>query len=232
MKTIFKKLFLLLMAMLPLAVLGGCTSPTEPIPNYVGSCITFGVYEQDNNTENGKEAIEWQVLAQEDNRLLIISKCALDTIPYNNKPKSVTWETSTLRTWLNHDFLNTAFSSAEQEAIYTVSVSADPNPKSEVDPGNATQDKVFVLSLLEVKKYLPSDSDRVAMPTAYAVEKGAYESIMSKTSWWWLRSPGEYSENAVYVKGSGTVDVAGRLCTHDRYAVRPVMWIEMPDTVK
>jgi len=49
----------------------------------VGDYITFGAYEQDYNTSNGKEAIEWLVLEKKNNRLLVISRYALDCKRYN-----------------------------------------------------------------------------------------------------------------------------------------------------
>ncbi len=44
----------------------------------VGDVIYFGSYEQDNNLSNGKEEIEWIVLAKENRKALLISKYALD----------------------------------------------------------------------------------------------------------------------------------------------------------
>ncbi len=53
----------------------------------VGDIITFGRYEQDNNLNNGTEAIEWLVLAAENDRALLLSKYGLETKPYNDVPK-------------------------------------------------------------------------------------------------------------------------------------------------
>lgn len=44
----------------------------------VGHYVSFGKYEQDNNTSNGKEKIEWLVLEVKDGKALVISKYALD----------------------------------------------------------------------------------------------------------------------------------------------------------
>ncbi len=80
----------------------------------VGSYVIWGTYEQDNNLENGVEEIEWLVLAKEDNRILVISRYALDCQPYNKTQDPVTWETSSLHKWLNGTFLDKAFSEAER----------------------------------------------------------------------------------------------------------------------
>ena len=49
----------------------------------VGSTVTFGSYEQDNDTSNGKEPLEWIVLSYQDGKSLLISKYGLDCQPYN-----------------------------------------------------------------------------------------------------------------------------------------------------
>ena len=191
----------------------------------VGDYITFGSYEQDNNTRNGKEAIEWLVLAKANNRLLVISKYALDCKPYNNSNVSVTWETCTLRNWLNNDFLNAAFSSAEQAMIPTVMVWADKNPDYSTNPGNSTQDKIFLLSIPEVNKYFASDSARQCKPTAYAKKQGAYTSS-SGFYWWWLRSPASNQVGAAYVDADGGVSEVGA-AGGVYVAVRPALWINL-----
>ena len=109
----------------------------------VGDIIVFGTYEQDNDTTNGKEDIEWLVLAKKGNRILVISDKALDRQPYNSSRTRVTWETCTFRNWLNNDFINAAFTAEERAMIPTVTVSADMNPEYDTNPGNATKDRVF-----------------------------------------------------------------------------------------
>lgn len=195
----------------------------------VGSYVIFGAYEQDANTSNGKEDIEWLVLAKENNRMLVISRYALDSKPYNEKYTDVTWETCTLRTWLNKDFLNAAFSSEEQAMIPTVTVSADKNPSYSTNPGKATQDKVFLLSIVEANKYFKTDSARQCKPTAYADAQGAYTNS-SGFGWWWLRSPGcsQYSQGlAADVSGNGCVVDIGTGVDFDERVVRPALWIEL-----
>ena len=75
----------------------------------VGDFIAFGKYEQDNDTTNGKEDIVWTVLEIKDGKALIMSAYCLDNKQYNTSKAYVTWETCTLRKWLNNDFINAAF---------------------------------------------------------------------------------------------------------------------------
>ena len=184
--------------------------------------IAFGRYIQ---KENGRpEPIEWQVLARENGRVLIISKYALDCVPYNTLYKNVTWETCSLRKWLNETFLNAAFSSVEQNSILSTKVTPDKNPPYSVSPGNYTTDKVFLLSNKEVKKYFFIDIYRKCQGTPHCYAKGAFKHL--NACWWWLRSPGTSSARAADVGCEGTV-VEGGDDVNRQIAVRPAMWINL-----
>ncbi|MCI6923687.1 MAG: DUF6273 domain-containing protein [Oscillospiraceae bacterium] len=191
----------------------------------VGDIVYFGTYEQDNDTSNGKEDIKWRVLAKENNRILVISDKALDCQPYNSSYRDITWENCTLRKWLNNDFVNAAFTAEERAKIPMVTVSADKNPKYDTDPGNATKDKVFLLSIVEAEKYFAFDGARRCVPTDYAVARGAYVNSDNGTCWWWLRSPGYYQNYAADVLLGGDVYEDGYGVNHGDCAVRPAMWI-------
>lgn len=192
----------------------------------VGDVITFGAYEQDDDSSNGKEDIEWQVLDKKDGKLLVISKYALDCKPYNTENEDITWENCTLRKWLNNDFINAAFTAGEQNMIPTVTVSADENPEYNTDPGNATQDKIFLLSIPEVNRYFSSDDAMICKPTPYAAANNAYESD-SGNCWWWLRSPGFFEDYAAFVYHYGGVNASGNFGNFGDNAVRPVLWIDL-----
>ena len=198
----------------------------------VGDIVYFGTYEQDNDTSNGKENIKWLVLAKEKNRILVISDKALDCQEYNSSDTSVTWETCTLRKWLNNDFINAAFSDDEKAMIPTVTVSADKNPEYDTDPGNATKDRVFLLSIVEAEKYFTSDEARMCVPTEYAISNGAWTSDSyteggKATCWWWLRSPGYYQYDAAFACIDGDINEHGNYVYGGNRAVRPAMWISI-----
>ena len=193
----------------------------------VGDYVFFGAYEQDNNTSNGKEDIEWLVLEVKDGKALVISKYALDCQQYNTSYTDVTWETCTLRKWLNNDFLGAAFSADEKSMIPTVTVSADKNPDYSTNPSNTTQDQVFLLSITEANKYFSSDSARQCKPTEYAVAGGAYVNSSNGNCGWWLRSPGFRQYNAAYVDRDGVVIAGGSGVDGGLDAVRPALWIDL-----
>ena len=195
----------------------------------VGDIVYFGTYEQDNDTSNGKEDIEWLVLAKEDNKILVISDKALDCREYNPGWSDVTWENCSLRKWLNNDFVNAAFTAEERAKIPMVTVSADKNPRYDTDPGNATQDQVFLLSIVEAEKYFASDEARMCVPTEYAISNGTYRCIKDgkATCRWWLRSPGLDQNDAAHVINDGDVYEYGDYVSNGSHAVRPAMWISI-----
>lgn len=202
----------------------------------VGKTVKFGYYEQDNNTGNGKEEIEWEVLDVESNKALLISKYALDCRQYDSEETNVTWELCTLRKWLNDTFLNNAFSAKHQEIVLTSTVTADNNPQYgyETAPGNTTTDKVFLLSITEAKKYFSTDEARKCVPTKFAKANGAYTSIYytvgaggTATCWWWLRSPGSHQDRAAGVNHVGAVIYYGDYVDNADSCVRPAMWVSI-----
>ena len=187
-----------------------------------GEIVSFGNYEQDNNTTNGKEPIEWIVLEREGNTLTLISKDALDRQPYNSTETPVTWETCSLRTWLNDTFLNDAFTAEEQSMIPSVTVSADANPDTSIDPGNDTQDRVYLLSIPEVYQYFPNGEDRLCRATDYA--GGAGLSYVT----WWLRTNGNTVTKAAFVFNHTDAPIGyhgGSVSSEDR--VRPVIHLKL-----
>ncbi len=205
----------------------------------VGNYVTFGEYPQTTAGED-MTPIEWLVLARDGNKALLISRYGLDAQPYNTDHTSVTWETCTLRTWLNGTFYNKAFSSAEQSAILTTNVN---NSKYQcysgwsTNGGNNTQDKVFLLSYAEANKYFGVTYDnssntksRVA-PTAYAIAQGGWTSPSKKTAdgtaagWWLLRSPGSYQRYAAYVSRDGSL--SDHNVDYGSASVRPALWVNV-----
>ena len=150
---------------------------------------------------------------------------AVQSAPINNA--------SGLRAWLNDTFLNKAFSAEERAMIAATNVSADKNPNYNTDPGNATEDKIFLLSIDEVNRYFSSDKERQCAPTAYAKAQGAYTNLDYKTAsgeaafLWWLRSPGSNQFSAAAVFDDGSVYYRGGNVNSDNYAVRPALWINL-----
>lgn len=208
----------------------------------VGSYIFFGEYEQDDNVSTGKEAIEWLVLNKREDMMLVISRYGLDCQPYNTENKNVTWETCTLRNWLNNTFYETAFIPEERNRILAVSTvndaptqdtivgmldisSADYSLKGHINPGYASvADKISLLSVDEVNQYFSDKDARVCLGTPYSEAQGV--SLWEGQCWWWLRSLGVSSDRAPSVGNEGGV-WDDDLVDYENRAVRPVMWIDL-----
>ena len=196
----------------------------------VGGIISFGSCEQDNDPDNGAEPIDWRILAIEDDRILVISEYGLDAKHYHESIKSVTWESCSQRKWLNEDFLRTAFTPEEQNAILTVTTENEDNPDSQTEGGSNTRDRVFLLSLSEADRYFGSNESRQCRPTAYAETRELYVSTLAPFAGncsWWLRSPGKEQIYAAYVSSTGAAENDGAMAGSSNYAVRPALWISI-----
>ena len=200
----------------------------------VGDIITMGHYEQDNDLNNGAETIEWQVLAVEPDlweghsRALVISRYGLDTKKYNEKGSNITWETCSLRAWLNGEFYDSAFSSEEKEQIRQVTVKNPNNPVYGTKGGKDTTDRIFLLSIEEAGKYFANNEARQCRPTEYAKSQKAFVwEDGDGTVMWWLRSPGNAALRAAYINSAGSVYGYGSLTHKNDTVVRPAFWLDL-----
>ena len=150
---------------------------------------------------------------------------------HENIPEDTTWENCTLRTWLNNDFYENAFTDTERAKIAITTVQDDKDPKKDTDPSIATKDKIFLLSITEAEKYFNSADTRACMPTEYAVGQGTSKWIKHENGacYWWLRSPGSFSHSAVIVCDDGSLYYSGASVknNYDGVGVRPALWVNL-----
>lgn len=188
----------------------------------VGNEIEFGKYEQDGVLSNGKEDIEWIILARNGENALLISKHGLDAHQFNTE-YLVAWETCTLRKWLNNDFFMTAFSSVEQKCILDSLVDNSANqgyPDYQISSTD-TYDKVYILSYMEAYDYYRASLNDWT-PTKYAIQQGAGQGA-DPINKWWLRSPASSDGWLLVVESAESISVSG---TTNRFTcVRPVIWV-------
>ena len=194
-------------------------------PDYkIGETIEFGNYPQE---EDGTEKpIEWIVMKKEGNQVLLLSKYVLDAKPYNEEVEEVTWETSDIRKWLNNEFYTTAFNKAEKAKIQTSLIKNEDNSEYGTSGGNDTEDKVFLLSEKEAETLFSNDKKRIAKATEYAEESGVYGNE-EKAAWWWLRSPGHWSDGAAVVNRNGWVYRDGDYVSSSVDGVRPALHLNL-----
>lgn len=192
--------------------------------NNVGDTVNLGEYEQDNNTSNGKEEIEWICIKKEDNKALLISKYCLDGQPYNIDFVEINWGNCSLRNWLNSAFYEEAFSDSEQSKILTTEIlnSGEEN----------TIDMVSLLSVEEVNEYFNSTDERIASLTDYAaveIERNATSRFSEGyAGGWWLRSMGEkFQDSAAHVGENGYVFSSLGANVDLSQGVRPIIWVNL-----
>ena len=175
------------------------------------------------------EPIVWDVLAEEGNRKLLLSRKAVAKRPYHDADEPVSWETCSLRAWLNGDFYRAAFNDYEKQHILKIPVTADRNTYCNTDAGNSTDDHVFLLSLPEVNALLrrklsakrKCEADPADAPDADNDNKAADDTGCV----WWLRSPGSEKNEAACVNGDGQISNFGLPANTPTIAVRPCIWV-------
>ena len=191
----------------------------------IGELVSFGQYEQDNNVNNGKEPIVWKILSIEENRALLLSAYGLDAKMYNDSDADVTWETSALRSWMNGEFFDSAFTQSEQEQIIQVENLNYVNLLYKTPGGERTMDKVFLLSINEARNYFESAENRQCEGTVFAKHSHLWIDENNGYSWWWLRSPGEEKNFGAIVDSDGNIINSGTQVDNDEGLVRPALWI-------
>ena len=214
--------------------------PAQRAAVRAGQVVRFGRYPH-SASGSDNTMIEWRVLEVRGNSALLLSRYGLDAKPYNEKRAAVTWETCSLRAWLNGAFFRRAFNAAEKDAIPFVQVDngADQgNSAWRTDGGNATQDRVFLLSCSEAAKYFQTawragDSAIARVhPTEWAFRHSKawintdYRTVDGgEAGWWWLRSPGRNAKRAAYVSVDGSLDNTD--VDWEIGCARPAIWVRL-----
>lgn len=168
------------------------------------------------------EPIKWRVLKTDGKQALLLSDTALDYQPFNTALEQISWEDSTVRSWLNgydasfngqkedyknKSFIQSAFSPEEQQVIADTTINTEDN-------GSNTVDKIFYLSGLDISNgephgFFPSSSSHLVSDTLTC--KGSiYAKAQGLTTWfvseskescgWSLRSMGTITGSAPTVQ--------------------------------
>jgi len=176
--------------------------------------------------------ISWLVLEEEEEKALLLSELVLFDRRYNDQLTSTTWETSTIRGYLNNEFLY-SFSPEDRERIAETRVINGERlytyPYGDtglgfqswpVPAGNDTYDRVFLLSYDEQRRYFANDAARMARVAEGHPRLGS----SSYTHWWWwLRSPGDGTFKVVLISDEGWDSVAFEVT--QEVGIRPALWL-------
>ena len=171
--------------------------------------------------EAERKPLEWLVLAQEDASVLLISKFSLRSLPFNGRSLDNNWEESTLRSWLNREFYQTAFSEAERKLIRKA-LNNTKNSQSTAWTDCITEDIAFLLTAEEAARYFQTNALRrcLALSAAQSDPNGS-----TPGSPWWLRSPGSQSSRAAFVNPDGDIFEGGCRVDLGTVTVRPAIWV-------
>ena len=100
----------------------------------------------------------------------------------------------------------------------------------ETDGGNNTNDRVFLLSYYEAYKLYFADNDaRVCAPTTRAVAQTITMDRSKNAGNWWLRSPGFFSSDALYVDAYGNSSSQG--ADFPYLCARPALWLDLDSEI-
>lgn len=254
----------LVMALLPTAALATGTGKAIQLVTNDGAGnisggqadnVYFGNYFQSNGS--AKDPVKWRVLSNTDGQLFLLSDQNLDVFQYHTEEEIVTWETSTMRSWLNgygassnsggssgidyteDNFLDAAFSAKEQNAIVETAVVNNDNKDEDYgtngDGGNDTTDRIFLLSIAEAdnRSYFPKySSSRYSANTPYVADGGRLETYMKGEDEgyldrWWLRSPGSNNTMAASIDEEGGELYEGNPVDNKTTAVRPAFNLDL-----
>jgi len=191
----------------------------------IGSIVTMGKYEQDNNTSNGPEPIKWIVVQNTGDKALLLSQYVLEYMAMSNS----SYGGSSVKSFLTGEFYDNAFTVDEKQKI-EMSRILDPD-------GSLSQstNTVFVLSYNEMTALSLNNIDLWPMFSDYVTSKGA-----SVDDGVWLRDiyDGDKTTNdcfCTYRAYNGVIliqspyaSVARTEASKDtKCGVRPAMWISI-----
>jgi len=206
-----------ILVMLCVMMLSGCGSDDSKKVKK-GDTIEFGGH-------------NWIVLDVQDGKVLILSEKILKHREYHSQNVAVTWESSSIRKYLNTKFLQT-FSPSDRKRILDTKVVTHDNPWYGTPGGAATTDKIFLLSLEEVVQYFGDSGKLKNRPgqddyftDQYNQSRIAYDKD-GEDSVWWLRSPGA-ADSVSIISHGGVVGVKGDYAYYGFAGVRPALWLKL-----
>ena len=189
------------------------------------------------NISDGEQIVRfggyaWRVLDVQADKALLITEDIVEKRPYNHLYTDVTWETCTLRRYLNEEFL-LKINYPERIRILEATNANANNRWCAAGGGNATKDKVFLLSVEETAGYFGDSGQlRSWKPGNLGYVSDKFNKTRSANYrnepwWWWLRSPGNRGYNVANVGKNGHLVMSGNYADNWEGGVRPAVWINL-----
>ncbi|MCH5252999.1 MAG: fibronectin type III domain-containing protein [Lachnospiraceae bacterium] len=188
------------------------------------------------------EPIKWRVLSinEDGTDAFLMAEQALDVQAfYSIRDVEITWEKSDIRSWLNTEFMDRAFTEKEKGIIRDTVVKTEDNKWSGEPGGNDTTDKLYLLSIEEAldPSYGFSTDEtegdtRKNVATDYAVAEEKLDWMYRDASLYWLRSPGARAGYPAVVGhwGDGEVLKEASAPSVNGIGVRPVLHVDLSNT--
>lgn len=189
----------------------------HPFSASIGSVVKFGKTEQDGNTSNGPEDIQWRILAKEGDSILVISCNVIDWRVYDSdQSNGVNFGSSELCAYLNGSFLSNSFSDSEKSHII---------------------DGITILDKDSISKYVDK-SYMKASGTTYALSlrkstgpgstgtSGAMPWCVNTNVTGYMASSGYNDWHCMVVTENGSMSqFAGGSAITNPIGIRPAMWV-------
>ena len=160
----------------------------------IGNELTFG-------------RAQWLVMDKTEDAILLLRRDSYGDLAANTDGGPVTWETSSIREYLNTTYLEEKFYPEEVAMLADTSVETGANPISGRSGGNTVTDKVFLLSAEEAEAYREQFRD-----TKFG---------------WWLRTPGAAEDALAFVNVDREVMISGYDAASAEIRVKPAMWVKL-----
>lgn len=151
---------------------------------------------------------DWRILEKQDDKVLLIKDKSISGIPFNTNAGDCLWSTSSMRAWLNGEFLTENFYEEEQNALIESTLTNSENPYYKgVNAGENTTDRIFLLSVEEVEKYV--------------------EQLHETETCWWLRTPGAVAGSMAFVYPNKEVMPYGYDASTTTFSTKPAIWVSL-----
>ncbi len=199
------------------------TTNTEPIRNslrelarlnykdseqYLVKAEKSRIAEMDDGEKIRFGEVNWRILKHDGNKALLLKDKTVGQAPFRYGGGKASWSSSSIRTWLNDEYINELFTfDLEKAAIMETAVPAETNHIYGTAETKETKDKLFLLSADEFRQY----SDLI--PGTHNL--------------WWLRTPGNSETSTAFVSTDKTIMLYGYENGSDNVKARPAIWVDL-----
>ena len=216
-------------------------SQLRPSINYYPSSTTYS--EQDDNGYDDLNKVYWfkyeplKWIVLDSTSGLVMCKNVIDSQEFNKKifddkygdsnhnHFANNYEQSSIRNWLNKDFYNIAFSSADKTHIEEKTLSNVSYDKAQFNSGDTT-DKITLLSFAEYQKIKNDYRLWQAGCSNYALCQGVSSNSGNTVADWMLRTAGTWSDVICSVSYSGTFSTSSTETYNSSMGIRPVVYLK------